>query len=213
MISSVSAFLASFASTLRFCWDLVFEHLALLHQVMAMRRSRRRAQFTGADRCAGTILPTAPDMMFSSEKPWDFITLDVWPAGESSGSLYQDDEKTTAFTKGESTTTAFHFVEQPGKSVALNIEPSNQKFGPRQWIARFHLTSVITAVTLDGKPVPATADESVSTGWAFDAANGTLAIRLPGEHAARALVITLDGSSHPRPPAPKVDAPALGGTI
>ena len=56
MISSVSAVLASFASMLRSPWDLVFEHPALLHQVMVMRRSRRRAQFSGADRCFWILL-------------------------------------------------------------------------------------------------------------------------------------------------------------
>lgn len=161
---------------------------------------------------AGTILPTAPDMMFSGEKPWDPITLDVWPAGESSGSLYQDDGITTAFTNGESTTTAFHCVEQPGKKVAFAIAPSNKTFGPRQWIARFHLTSVPTGVELDGRPVAASSDESASAGWSFDAAASTLTVRLPGEHAAHALTIALDGSSHPRPAAPKVDVPQGGET-
>jgi hypothetical protein len=56
MISSVSPVLASFASTLRSRLDLVFEHLALLHQVIVMRRSRRRAQFSGADRCFWILL-------------------------------------------------------------------------------------------------------------------------------------------------------------
>jgi len=51
MISSVGAILANFASILRSRLDLVFEHLALSHQVMVLRRSRRRAQFSGADRC------------------------------------------------------------------------------------------------------------------------------------------------------------------
>jgi alpha-glucosidase (family GH31 glycosyl hydrolase) len=157
---------------------------------------------------AGSILPTAPDMMFSSEKPWDPITLDIWPAGVSTGSLYQDDGSTTAFTKGESTTTTFRSVEQAGKSLAFRIEPSNWKFGPKQWIARFHLTSVPTAVKLDGKPVPATADSTASPAWSFDAAANTLTVRLPGEHAAHALAIALDGSSHPRPAAPKVDVQA-----
>jgi hypothetical protein len=36
--------------------DLVFEHLALSHQVMVMRRARRRAQFSGADRCFWILL-------------------------------------------------------------------------------------------------------------------------------------------------------------
>ena len=56
MILSVSAVLASFASLLRSRLDLVFEHLALLHQVMVMRRSRRQAQFSGPDRCFWILL-------------------------------------------------------------------------------------------------------------------------------------------------------------
>jgi alpha-glucosidase (family GH31 glycosyl hydrolase) len=153
---------------------------------------------------AGAILPMAPDMMYSSEKPWDPITLEIWPAGESTGTLYQDDGATTAFTKGESTATTFRSTEQAGKKVTLRIEPSNPKFGPKQWIAKFHLTSVPTAVTVDGKAVSATADAAAISGWSFDAETGTLTVRLPGEHAAHALAIALDGSSHPRPAAPKV---------
>ena len=159
---------------------------------------------------AGTILPMAPDMMFTSEKQWDPITLEVWPEGESTSSLYQDGDNTTAFSKGEFTMTTFHCNEQAGKKVTFKIEPSNKQFGPEQWIARFHLTSVPTAVTLDGKKVSATSDKSVSTGWFFDAATYALTVRLPGEHSVRTLAITLDGSSHPRPAAPKVDIPENG---
>ena len=155
---------------------------------------------------AGTILPNAPDMMFTSEKPWDPITLEVWPEGESTGSLYQDDETTTAFTKGEFTTTAFRCVEQAGKQVTLNIKPSNKKFGPKQWVAKLHLTSVPTTVTLDGKPVTVTADEPADAGWQFDPASCTITVKLPGKHASHALVVALDGSSRPRPTAAK---PAL----
>ena len=50
MISSVSEVLATFTPALRFRLDLVFEHLALSHQVMIMQRSRRRPQFGGVDR-------------------------------------------------------------------------------------------------------------------------------------------------------------------
>ena len=60
---------------------------------------------------AGTILPTAPDMMYTGEKPWDPITLNVWPKGDSTGSLYEDDDHTTAYIQGDSTTTFFHCVE------------------------------------------------------------------------------------------------------
>jgi alpha-glucosidase (family GH31 glycosyl hydrolase) len=150
---------------------------------------------------AGTILPTAPDMMFTSEKPWDPITLDIWPNGDSTGSLYQDDDSSTAYTSGEFTTTTFHCIEKPGQSVAFKINPTNEKFGPKQWIARFHLTSTPTAVTLDGAPVPASSGDTSSTGWSFDPKVSTLTLQLPGNHAARLLTIQLDRSAHPRPSA------------
>jgi alpha-glucosidase (family GH31 glycosyl hydrolase) len=155
---------------------------------------------------AGTILPTAPDMMFSGEKPWDPITLDVWPSGESRGSLYQDDEITTAFTKGESTTTTFRCVEQPGKVITFKIDPSNKKFGPKQWLVKFHLTSVPTSVKLDGKDVSHPAGDSARDGWSFNADSGTLKVWLPGGHAAHALAVTLDSSSHPHPAVIKMQA-------
>jgi hypothetical protein len=158
---------------------------------------------------AGTILPMAPDMMFTSEKPWDPITMQIWPEGDSTGSLYQDDDNTTGFKHGEFTLTTFHCVEQPGKSVTFDIHPSNQKFGPKEWIACFHLTSVPTAVTLDGKPVAATTDQFANPGWAFDTTNDTLTVRLPGERVGHSVAVTLDGSAHPRPVAPKVDAPPI----
>lgn len=161
---------------------------------------------------AGTILPTAPDMMYSSEKPWDPITLDVWPAGISNGSLYQDDGNTTAFSKGEFTTTNFQCEEQVGKKITFTIKPSNQKFGPRQWLTRFHLTSVPTAVTLDGKPLPATNGQSTGSSWGFDTVSDILTIKLPGERRAHKLSISLNGSFHPRPAFPLVDAPPIGET-
>jgi len=56
-----SPVLASFASALRSRLDLVFEHLALSHQMMVLRRSRRKAQFSGADRCFWILLPALWD--------------------------------------------------------------------------------------------------------------------------------------------------------
>ena len=61
MISSVSEVLATFTSALRSRWELVFEHLALSHQVMVMQRSRRKPQFSGADRFFWILLSTVWD--------------------------------------------------------------------------------------------------------------------------------------------------------
>lgn len=148
---------------------------------------------------AGAILPTAPDMMYSGEKPWDPVTLDIWPAGVSTDSLYEDDNGSTAYLRGESTTTVFRSVETPGRSVEFTITPSNAKFGPQRWIARFHLTSIATAVSVDGKAVP----------LQFDTASATLTVDVPGGRIAHRVNVTLDGSIHARPVAPHVEAPAV----
>jgi hypothetical protein len=57
MMSLVSRILAALASGLRSRLDLIFEHLALSHQLMVMQRSYRRPQFRGADRCLWILLP------------------------------------------------------------------------------------------------------------------------------------------------------------
>src|ERR1035441_10114276 len=61
MISSVSEVLATFTSALRSRCELVFEHLALSHQVMVMQRSGRKPQFGGADRFFWILLSTVWD--------------------------------------------------------------------------------------------------------------------------------------------------------
>ena len=58
MISSVSEVLTALTAALRSRLDLVFEHLALSHQVMVMQRSRRKPQFGGADRFLWILLST-----------------------------------------------------------------------------------------------------------------------------------------------------------
>ena len=56
MIPSVSEFWAAVSSSLWSRLDLVLEHLALSHQVMVLRQSRPRPQFSGADRCFWILL-------------------------------------------------------------------------------------------------------------------------------------------------------------
>jgi hypothetical protein len=50
MILSVSELWAAVSSVLWARLSLVFEHLALSHQVVVMRQSRRGPQFRGVDR-------------------------------------------------------------------------------------------------------------------------------------------------------------------
>lgn len=40
---------------------------------------------------AGSIIPMAPDMQYTAEKPWDNLTLAVYPGGDASFTLYEDE--------------------------------------------------------------------------------------------------------------------------
>jgi alpha-glucosidase len=101
---------------------------------------------------AGAIIPMAPAMKHTAEKPWDPLTLEVFPSGHSIFTMYQDDGATFAYLRGESTTTEFACDESADR-VRLAISPSNARFGPKQYVARFHLNRAPSRVTVDGLPV------------------------------------------------------------
>src|SRR5208283_2704032 len=52
---------------------------------------------------SGVMLPLAPEMQFTWEKPWSPVMLDLYPrAGETNtANLYEDDTLTTAYQRGE----------------------------------------------------------------------------------------------------------------
>lgn len=49
----------------------------------------------------GAIIPMYPDMNYVWEKPTDVLTLDIYPYGESSFDMYEDDGLTRDYQKGE----------------------------------------------------------------------------------------------------------------
>ena len=57
---------------------------------------------------AGAIVPMGPDVNYADEKPLDPLTLDIYPKGESTFTLYEDDGQTREYiTKNAYTTTKF----------------------------------------------------------------------------------------------------------
>ncbi|MDB5059299.1 MAG: Alpha-glucosidase [Chloroflexi bacterium] len=48
----------------------------------------------------GAILPLAPPAQFDGERPWDEITLLIYPEGQSRFEFYEDDGRTSAYQRG-----------------------------------------------------------------------------------------------------------------
>ena len=57
----------------------------------------------------------APDMKYTGEKPWDPLTLEVFPSGDSDFTLYSDDGTTYAYETGKSEITHLHWDNAASK--------------------------------------------------------------------------------------------------
>jgi alpha-glucosidase len=147
---------------------------------------------------AGAIIPMAPDMKNTAEKSWDPLTLEIYPSGKSSFTLYRDDGKTFAYRQGRYTLTKFG-ADEAGSSVRVTIEESNKLFTPKEYVMRLHLRR---------EPVSVEIDSVQTNDWAWDPAARVLTARLAaGEALKHAVVAALSGRELPAmlPPSLKAD--------
>lgn len=115
---------------------------------------------------AGAIIPMQPDMQYFGEKPVDPVTLDIYPSGNSSYKLYEDDGKSLKYQDGEFAQTEIKCIET-SQSVILDILPSEGKFkvADRNYTLLLHL---------DKKPESVTSGETLLNNWNFDGEKKTL---------------------------------------
>lgn len=111
---------------------------------------------------AGTLVPLAPEMSYTGEKPWDPVTLDLYPSvlNEAKGQLYEDDTESNDYKDGAFRTTEMSAkVDNANKKITVNIEPAQGTFdgaiSDRSWVVRLHKTAewknpVPNSVTVDG---------------------------------------------------------------
>jgi alpha-glucosidase len=144
---------------------------------------------------AGAIIPMAPDMKNTASGAWDPITLEVYPSGKSSFTLYRDDGATFAYQKGRYTTTSIT-SEADDSRVRLVVEESNKDFVPKKYLLRLHLVR---------KPVSV----SGASDWSWDDAARVLSAGLPDEDSSRHQVEVSLGEALPARLAPSLKAQAI----
>jgi hypothetical protein len=93
----------------------------------------------------GAILPLAPEMDYTGQKPWDPITLDLYPATDkrASAELYEDDTTTIAYQHGKfRTTQIMTWAGDLDKKVHVEISAAMGDFdgsiNQRSWRLRIH---------------------------------------------------------------------------
>ncbi len=108
---------------------------------------------------AGAIIPTQSPVQSTMDKPEEPLILDIWPFGESTGTLYEDDGASLAYQRGEYRRTSFRCVGD-AESVALTISSPEGSYVPakRTPLVRLHgLPNGIERVTCEK---PASRDDA-----------------------------------------------------
>jgi hypothetical protein len=93
----------------------------------------------------GAVVPLAPPMLHTGERPWDPLTLEVFtPAADAvvKRELYEDDGASMGYLRGAQRVTPF-VLQREGAWLSLLIGPGAGEYpgflASRTWIARLHL--------------------------------------------------------------------------
>ncbi len=127
---------------------------------------------------AGSIIPLGPVMQWVDQLPPDPLTLDIYPEGKTSYTLYEDDGVTTQYVGGAFSTTKFT-SENSNKHEVVAIGASNGnykgKLPERTYVLHIHQQGSSPAkVMRDGAAMKKLSSQAAfdagSEGWFFDAA-------------------------------------------
>lgn len=116
---------------------------------------------------AGSIIPTWPEVNYVGQRPMDTLGLDVYPCGESSFTLYEDDGITHRYLEGEVAETHIECNSQDDETT-LTIGPRSGAYEDmpdnRTFEVRLHHQSAPAEVWLNGVQM----SRSEEAGWSYD---------------------------------------------
>ena len=164
---------------------------------------------------AGAVIPMYPEMLYDREKPKDPVTIDVYPYGQSSFNLYEDDGTTQEYRKGAFARTPIA-VEAPraldvtGSQITVRVGAAKGTYkdmpASRSYVVDLHVPAKPVAVKLGERALPgfepaaqdrasrdkARADFNAAVeGWYFDAADrrGVLHVKFGPQRLATAFAV------------------------
>jgi hypothetical protein len=128
---------------------------------------------------AGSIIPMGPDLQWVDQVPADPLTLDIYPAGATTYTLYEDDGVSEGYLGGAYSTTKFSSDDTSGH-LAVSIDAQQTvkyaytgQLCSRQYVLKINGQAAAPAgITRDGNAVAmssAAAFPMASEGWYYDA--------------------------------------------
>lgn len=126
----------------------------------------------------GAIIPLAPPMKHTRERPLDPLIFDIFPGPDRESVVYEDDGLTQDYLSGEYSMTPIR-VQRTAESGIVAVGPVEGGYrgmpAQRSYEFRLRATAPPSEILLDGRPLAAAPAGEV--GWHFDAASLTLVIR------------------------------------
>ena len=128
---------------------------------------------------AGAIIPMQPDMQYFGEKPIDPVTLEIYPSGNSSATLYEDDGLSLKYQKGEFAKTHIQCLADKG-GVTVSILPSEGSFtvADRNYSIVIRQDKKPVSVTVDGKSIHEKSEDHDMNSWRFDPTRKTFELTI-----------------------------------
>jgi alpha-glucosidase (family GH31 glycosyl hydrolase) len=171
---------------------------------------------------AGAIVPMYPEMLYNNQKPKDPLTFEIYPYGESSFEMYEDDGITRKFKMGEFATQTISVKAPKGVagdidiSVGKSIGDFEGKLPTRVYQFQVHSELKPLTVALDGKELleltEPNAFESIRSGWYYDKNDrrGIVHIRIPRTSTDKEISLHLDiDETQPIPASPAYPVPEV----
>ncbi len=175
---------------------------------------------------AGAILPMYPAALYDGEKPKDVLTLDIYPYGDSSYSMYEDDGNTRQYQQGKFSQQQFKVTAPQGKAGDISVtigavtgEYQGQE-SERVYQLQVHSRIKPEQVRLTDKNLPELKDalsfEKAHSGWLYSPEKyGVILVKTPKTSIRQALQfdISINSALALTPTAGYPKAPELGNAI
>lgn len=124
----------------------------------------------------GAIIPMHQQMMYNWQRPADTLTLNIFPLGKSSFTMYEDDGITREYRKGVSAKTEFTSDATSNNQISLSIGAAKGDFKgrlkSRVYLLDIHSSRIAETVVMNGKKLKACRNiqkfEAATSGWYYD---------------------------------------------
>lgn len=134
----------------------------------------------------GSIIPMAPQMMNTSERPVDPLILTIFPADSGSTRIYEDEGNSLGYMKGEYSWTTVKYRKLDDLTLKVEIEPVEGQYAgmPQKRAYEIKVIGVlppesVVCVPTDSGPLYRIMQGETSSGWHYDGDRATTIISLP----------------------------------